>query len=59
MVLWHPDDPVRLELPRGYEPPCGEPVWETVLAFPLRLWRWAVRGDNIRGGFHQPRPHDD
>jgi hypothetical protein len=58
-VLWHPDDPVRLELPRGYEPPGGEHVWETIVAFPLRLYRRVVKGENIRGSFYQSRPKRD
>lgn len=53
--LWHPDDPVVWPtLPRGHVPPGGEPMWETILAFPIRLWRWAFMGQNIRGRFYRP-----
>ena len=57
MVLWDPDDPVVMELPRGYQGPSSDPVCvtilETTLAFPLRLYRWAAKGENIRGRFYQ------
>jgi hypothetical protein len=55
-VLWHPDDPVVYHVPLGYVPPGGEPVYETILAFPIRLWRWAFMGQNIRGRFYRPPP---
>ena len=35
---------VRMQARDFYEPPDGEPVYQTIVAFPLRLWRWLVWG---------------